>query len=493
MSSASPAESAGELPAISPAVRRRLQQCYEHAKKLMAQPKYDHDYAHTLLAECVASDPGNLVYVEAFFDNLARKYNNNKRGARLAFFLNRGAFKKALAGKKWLDVLRAGPEILKVNPWDTATLRGMAEACENLQLNEVELRYLKNALDGNPQDVEVNRHCARSLARMGQYDQAIACWARVNETKRNDPEALKMIGDLQIEKTKWKFGMLSPDKKRAAGPNPVALTPSDEGSAVPSEPEPTPTEPPRTREVQLTRWQQLERAIVDDPTVVENYLQLASVYAEENRLADAERTLQKGRAASGNDLRVQERLEEIQVLRLKQQLAIAERRAKSEATESARQLVQQLRENLSRVELEMFGRRSQRYPEEPQWKLEAAIRLKRLGNHGEALKQLGEIKPSDDSPLAASVALETGECWQHLRQFAKSLEAYRRAIHLAEANQNAELQKLALYRAGVLAIAMKDAAGTDFLAQLVEIDPNYRDARERLARRGGDSVVKGSP
>src|SRR5215207_1418591 len=166
MSSDKPPEGSGvaatEPPVVSPALRRRLQQCYEHAKKLMAQPKYDFDYANTALTDCVVSDPGNLAYVEAFLDNLNKKYNHNLKGASMQMFLPRGPLKKALAARQWQEAIKAGAAILKTNPWDAATLRGMAQAGEQLQCNETELRYLKNAIDGNPKGVEVFRHCAPS-------------------------------------------------------------------------------------------------------------------------------------------------------------------------------------------------------------------------------------------------------------------------------------------------------------------------------------------
>ena len=485
---------ASELPVISPALRRRLQQCYEHAKKLMAQPKYDADYAHTALAECVTSDPGNLTYVDLFLENLNKKYDNNKKGARLQMFLPRGPFKKALAAKQWLAVIKAGPEILKSNPWDAATLRGMAEACEHLQCSEAELRYLKNALNGNPQDADVNRHCARSLARIGQYDQAIACWARVTEIKKNDPEALKMIGDLQVEKTKWKFGMLSPEDRRKHGaptpgkaPAKPAAKPVDEfilprptsDDALP-EVEPPPPESPKSREIQLTSWQRLERAIQEDPTHIESYLQLADAYGEEGRLPDAERALQRGLAVSGNDLRIRDRLEEVQALRVKQQLSLAERRAKTEETDAAKELVKQLKDNLNRLELDIYGRRAERYPAEPKWKYEVGLRLKRAGNYSEALKRLAEI--NREGELAAAALLEMGECQQHLKQYAKALQAYRDTTDLAAKTGQTEQLKLALYRGGVLGIAMGDAAGREFLSRLVELEPNFRDAKSRLAK-----------
>jgi tetratricopeptide (TPR) repeat protein len=483
MSSAKSPEgsSSPEAPVVPPAVRRRLQQCYEHAKKLMAQPKYDFDYANTALTDCVVHDPGNLVYVELFLENLKKKYDDNRKGAKLQLFLNRGPFKKALAGKQWLEVLKTGPELLKTNPWDAATLRGMAEACEQLQFNEVELRYLKNALDGSPKDADVNRHCARSLARMGQYDQAIACWARVAEIKRNDPEAQKMIGDLQIEKTKWKFGMLTPEERKRGAGSPAgpktAESPKPAPASTSAEPE-APVAETKKREIPLTKRQQLERSLQEDPGNVSVYLQLADAYGEEGKLADAERVLQKGLAASGNDLQIRERLEELQVVRVKQQLAVAERRLQAERTEAAKTLVQQLKENLNRLELDLYGQRAQRYPAEGKWKLELAIRLKRSGNFSEALKWLEEVAAEDQQ--AAAIKLETGECWQHLKQYPKALGAYQEACELAAQAGDAEKLKLALYRGGVLGKAMSDPAGSAMLSRLVDLDPTYRDAAQRL-------------
>src|SRR5207253_3053999 len=101
----SPAET-GSPYVVSPAMRRRVQQCFTHGSKLAAQEKYDHDYAHTLFAECVANDPNNLIYVEAFLDNLQRKYNNNKKGVRSLGFGGGGGLKKLLAKQDFAAVLK---------------------------------------------------------------------------------------------------------------------------------------------------------------------------------------------------------------------------------------------------------------------------------------------------------------------------------------------------------------------------------------------------
>ncbi len=65
---------------ISPAVRKRLQSCFERGQQLARQETPDYDYAHAMFSSCVLSDPGNLEYAEALLSNLQRKYSHNKRG-----------------------------------------------------------------------------------------------------------------------------------------------------------------------------------------------------------------------------------------------------------------------------------------------------------------------------------------------------------------------------------------------------------------------------
>jgi tetratricopeptide (TPR) repeat protein len=465
---------------VSPALRRRLQQCYEHGINLTKQEKYDFDYANTLFTECVVNDPGNLVYVEAFLENLQRKYNNNKTGARFRGFGGRGALKKAASAQDSVEVLKLGPDFLKTNPWEIYTLRTMADACAALGYNEVELRYLKNALGGNPKDAEVSRHCARSLARMGQFDQAIACWHRVEEIKRGDKEAPEMISALTVEKTRAAAGIgsdnLPPPTQRArTAAVPSTRRPQQTTSASGSNEEAGKSSV--RREIPLTPRQRLERAIVEHPSFTDNYLELADLLIGEDRHAEAERVLTKALAASGNDIKIQERLEDAQTVRAQHQLAIAEKRAESEGTAEAAELVKQLRGELVRRELEIFARRAERYPEDRELQFQLAMRLKWSGNYAEALKQFQQA--AQEPRRQAVSTLEIGECLQHLRQYQKALDCYLQASSLAA--DEPHIKTLALYRAGVLATGLKDyAQAEELLAELATLDSGYKDVADRL-------------
>jgi len=469
----------------------------------LQQDKPDRDYANTLLTQCVVADPSNLVYVEAFLKNLQEKYQNNKRGARWLFGggsgKGRSEFKKAVAKNDWVEILRLGPELLHSNPWDVSVLRAMAQACAAFQYNEVELRYLKNALDANPKDIEVNRHCALSLARMGQFDQAIACWHRIEELRPNDAEPKRMIAELTVERARPQAMRSGPAARRAApqtGAAPQAIAAQaanaqspEDGSAVHEEPasgsapsgtETAVPEPAAPRhQVQLTPIQRLEKAITTEPEIVENYLELIDLYIAAQRFQDAERVFQRARSVLPGDLDVLSKGEDLFIAIAEHQLAVARRQAEARPGPETAQLVEQCEGELVRRKLTVLDARCQRFPEDCTLKMELAQLLKRSGNYRTAAERFQEAR--QDPKLYCQATLELGECLQHLRQYVKALHCYQRAAERASQEEQSDLRKLALYRAGMLATGMKEyPVALTCLEQLVAIDPGYKDAAARL-------------
>jgi tetratricopeptide (TPR) repeat protein len=436
----------------------------------MQQENCDHDYTHSILVECVLNDPGNLTYVETMLLNLQKKYRNNKRGAWLKSFGGRGALKKAATQQDWPAVFRLAPALLRKNPWDVAVLRSLADACAASGFADVELRYLKNALDANPKDAAVNRHCALSLARTGQYDQAIACWNRVDEIKRGDDEAQKMISELQIEKTRHR-GKPGTEGHRHPLPRP-ALPADGEESSRPR------TDEASHRELRLTPRQQLEQDVANHPTDLEAYFSLARLHVEETRFGEAIHVLNKALIVSGQSVIAQEQLEDVEVLRKKRQLADAEHRADAQPTEEHKQHAAALRAELLQFEWEVFQRRSERHPQDLEIKYQLALRLKELDRHREAIPFLEAAAKLPERRILAS--LELGDCWQRLKQYSKALEQFSRAAERA-GNKQLDAQQLALYRAGVLAAGLHNLELAESLfSKLVSLDSGYKDASARL-------------
>ena len=123
-------EETGRQP-LPPAKRRRLQLMFEHGNKVAAQGQFD--YATQMYSDCVLGDPANPVYVKSFLSNLAKKYQGNKKGSKMAGMATmgaRGLLKKASMQKDWANVFTNSLEILKSNPWDTGALIELGKACE---------------------------------------------------------------------------------------------------------------------------------------------------------------------------------------------------------------------------------------------------------------------------------------------------------------------------------------------------------------------------
>jgi tetratricopeptide (TPR) repeat protein len=236
----------------------------------------------------------------------------------------------------------------------------------------------------------------------------------------------------------------------------------------------------KKRELKITPRQRLERMISDMPTVLENYFELADLLIAEHKHLDAERTLARALHASGGDPKVRLRLEDAQMQRARHELGLEERKARKEKTERAFELVKGMRDAVNRLELEIYGARAERFPQDLDVKFELAMRLKRAGNYAEALKHFDLAREAPQHK--AMSLLEAGECLQHLKSFEKALKCYSKAADTAD---DEECRKLALYRGGVLATGMKrlDDAG-QLLQRLAKLDPHYKDIEDRLDKIG---------
>ncbi len=243
-----------------------------------------------MFTQCVIGDPANPIYTKSFLDNLFRKYENNKKGSRMASLSGAGvmgSIKKATFSKDWEGVIKSGLEMLKLNPWHVSSLTAIAQACEELKFDECQLLYLKAALDANPKDVEVNRICGKALGRLGHFDQAIACWARVQQIKPGDEEANKNIGDLHVNKTMSHGGY-----DEATTSVDVRGDKAGKGTKGDSQ----------VQETSLTPEQKFERAIAKSPSEVNNYIELAEIHTRNDKFVESEAILTKALQVSGGDV-----------------------------------------------------------------------------------------------------------------------------------------------------------------------------------------------
>lgn len=465
---------------LAPSVRHRLQKTFEHAQRCV--DKGDHDYANQLYTQCVAEDPGNVVYLQAFLTNLHKKYDNNKRGARLAGLKvksHRSAMAKAAQQGLWQPAFEAGCAALALNPWDITSLLAMAAACNELHVDEAQLSYLRRALDVDGKDPVVNRQAALALQRMGQFDQAIACWHRVEQAKPHDEEAQQSISRLSVEKTIHQGGY---DPALLGGASQSGKAP--DGS--PSKPmsiarlsKQTEDDEADAAQAALSPEDRYQAMIAKDPAALDAYFRLADLYLHQQRLDDAQQMLERAsQAAGGGDFQVRERLEDLQVRRVTGQLASAQQNFDQLKTPEAKQLLDQARTQVNQAELEIYAARADRDPHNPRLQLELGLRLKRAGKIKQAITALQAAR--SEPKRKGVVLLELGECFQKIEQYKLALSHYEQSIEATDASDE-DVRKLALYRAGVLATGLRELDRAErHLGELAGMDYGYRDVSERL-------------
>ncbi|MGH9818514.1 MAG: hypothetical protein ACRD6I_20825, partial [Candidatus Acidiferrales bacterium] len=184
-------------------------------------------------------------------------------------------------------------------------------------------------------------------------------------------------------------------------------------------------------------------------------MKLAELCTAQQRLPDAERALAKAlQVSGGGDLRIRELWEDAQLRRLSQQVEVARRRATEEGTPEAAELARRMLDQAQQSELEIFAARAARDPAGASAQFEFAVRAKRVGKHREAI-QAFQVARNDRRRLADAQLL-LGECFQHIEQYKLAMTSYEAALQAADRVTQAELFKLALYRAGVLATGLKD-------------------------------------
>jgi tetratricopeptide (TPR) repeat protein len=465
------ADAAQSLEEITPNVRRRLQQFYVVGKKNFDTGNID--YAIQMLQQPVGGDPANMEYAQSFFEALRKKYDSPKKVGSMAGLQGmsiKGAMKKAAAKKQWRDVIKSGTEMLALNPFDAPTLIAMAEACQELTADDVQLFYLKQALQTNPKDPKLNRLAALALARIGDFGQAIVCWHRVEEAKSGDEEALRMISQLTVDRT-------IPKDKMTASTQPLNQKPNAETIAAKSAAKEK--KAAAEEEKTLSREEQLKARIAAEPAVKDHYVDLANYYNDKNQLQKSEELLVKALEVAGpGDLHLREKLEDFQISRALRQVEIAEHRASQEQSEEAANLVKKFRLELNRVELNIYTNRTERAPTNETFRLEMGIRLKRAGKFKEAIENLQRCQ--SEGKRKAYVHLELGECFQCINVHKLSMDNYEKAIEQSR-DKDLDVLKKGLYRAGKLATGLKNyKAAEAYLTELAGLDFGYRDVAERL-------------
>lgn len=438
---------------------------YEAALELSSAG--DHSQAAEMLAECVAGDPADREFLEAFLKSLySQEVPPSASDAPLP-----KALQIAIDARQWGEVRRLAPPYLATQPGSVPALRALAAAAAAAGHGEIELRYLEIAARVAPGDVELNRHRARSLLKQGQFDAALACWGRVQDVVPDDAEATQMLVRLTIEQSRQRHGMESLDPALFAG-----IAQGQKPAAMGLKPVVYQDER-MLREIlrqadqhKRTPIQQLEAAVRDYSSNPDLYLKLAALYMEKDRDYDAEKLLSKGKELC-DDPRVAAYWEDVTMIRLDRKLAAAIKQAEADHSEASQTAVNDARKARDRFQTEVFVNRCKREPENAELRYELGLRHKQAGKTREAYDCF--VAALNDPAYKSPAAYELAECLRQDEKLVEALQYYRLAAESAQLDQ-LDYKKRALQRAAKLAESIRlQRLARRYSERLQRLDPEY--------------------
>ncbi|QGJ69301.1 Hypothetical protein PBC10988_9740 [Planctomycetales bacterium 10988] len=443
----------------SPRERKALQDNFTRANQVAATGGYE--YAVGLLTICVTRDPGNKLYAQAFLSNLQKQYDNNpgKIGQfkKLGTATSKASMRRHISKGRYVEAIKLGVEVLKVNPWDTGGLVNMAQACEGMEFHECELFYFDNALMTDKDSVDLNRKFGITLERLGEFDRATNCWRRVLEQKPQDEEAKKKISDLSVRKT-IDTGYEDADSTKDAR---RVTTPMGRGDR------------------DISPEERLEKELQRDPSDISKYLELAGLYRAKDRWKEARDTLQKATEASGGDHNIQEKFEDAEMTYRERQTEKAKVMAQEDPTEERIEMHQKLSRALNRYKLDVYRKRAERSPENLTFHYELARCFERSKMVKEAIASYQKAR--GDEAHKGEVLYGLGRCFASIKQYRLALNHLKEASTLLKPGEDGD-KISALYMTGVIAMDMLDDLDTaqESFTKVASLDFSYKDVAERL-------------
>ena len=451
---------------LSPALRARLQKCYEFGNQKMQAGEYD--YANEMFSQCYTQSPGNLIYLQSFVANLRMKYGNNKKGAGFAKLKGgtaRSQLKIAEARSKYEDVLKNGAELLKLNPWDSAVFFSMGKASIALGYGDTGLALLKHAIDSDPNNIEINRYAAKELAERSLFDDAIACCQRILNARSNDYEASNQMKDLLLQKT-----MQHMERKKTA-----AEKEAEEHAAG-----------------NLTEEDVFEKKLAktpDDRDLWQDYIRFFNMRGNRRKEED---TIRRALKQFPGDQSLQLRYDDVRRERARGELARIEEQLKSSPTDALKQKFLEAKKAFDEATLALIRRKLAANPNSTAVRFEFG---QFLMGHGKFREAIGELqKAQQDDSLKGACFLAIAQCFEKIKQYKLALSHYEKAISAFGANLDSEQGKSALYSCALLAAGLRDYKKAEgLLEKLAAIDFSYKNVAplldkiaEKLNNSGGN-------
>ena len=441
--------------------------CWKHGSEALAKQNWD--LAIQMFAQAAILVPDNLVYRQTLRGTEKRKYGGSGKGASFSgakLMGVRSRIKKARSKKEWDALDKEAEEGLKVDPWDTQLNLDVAEACENREFLDVAKFAYSEALSTSENNVDIMKRLANVLEERHEYKEALTVWTRIQKLEPDVNEHGRKITQLHTQQMVHKTEMEDAQTARDLKPQGTAY---DEASGL----DRSADGPGSSPEFDL------QRAIRKDPENVANHVKLADLYAREKKLDEAAETMKKAVELSKNDRTLKERYEDIELARMRKQYDDTARKARETGDESRQKRAVKMKKSLFKTELDVYTRRVEHHPKDLKLKFELGKRYMQLKSWDDAIPLLQQSAADNRIETEARVLL--GEAFLGDGKVPLAKRQFTMAAEKIDQHDQTDLFLKTNYALGRIAQDAGDLQSAErHYGDVLSLDYNYRDARERL-------------
>jgi tetratricopeptide (TPR) repeat protein len=437
-----------------------------------AMQKSNWPLAVEAFSQCVRIKPGYLNYRQLLRNSTKKKYNDNGKGGgtfeKTKLMGIRSRIKKAKTAEQWADADRAIEEGLLINPWDTQLNIELAEVSQKLSNGEIAKFSYMEAIKSDPKNTAIFKSLAVLLRERAEYDEAIKVWEQVARLEPGDMTAMRMITQLQTEKTTHRGGYEDAEGTRDVMANKAAAAAGKGGSAAPGE----------------SIEADLKHAIRKEPEKIDHYLKLAVHYRSTKRLQDSYDTLQKALEVSKNEPSVREQLEDAELLLKKAELDDVKEQASKTGDAALRTRAAELSKAFRDRRIEILTARVERYQANLNIKYDLAELLMQLQKWSQAIPLLQ--KSAQDPRLKAKSFVALGKCFVYDKKLQLAKGQFERAVPDLNIDAEPDTFKECHYLLARVCEELGDfPAAEKHYGEVLVVDYEYKDARERLEKLQG--------
>ncbi|QDV51458.1 tetratricopeptide repeat protein [Gimesia fumaroli] len=450
--------------------------CWRRGNEALSKENWD--YSIEMFTTAVKLDPEALLYRQTKRGAERKKYGDNNSGSKMGVLKLAGLktkIKNSRRKKDWASVDQYAEEGLTLNPWDAGLNADMAEACQNQGYDDPAIFGFKMAIENDKANKGYYTNLGELLEEKGEFKQARECWEMAFKLDPMDGEARSKVTALMATETRVRGGYEGAEKSSGV----KRQSAYDEGRETREQRHQAqkggaPDGPGQSVEADL------QRLIRKEPENKDHYLKLGDFYRRDGKLTEAKENYEKAYELSGKDTNIGEQVEDIDLEQLKEKLTAAKDEFnRDRKNEEAKKRVTLISKALIKREIEIFTKRVERYPADMRIKFELAQRFIRLKKWAQAITLLQQSVK--DTRISSDALVALGKCFYAEGKKELAKRQFEKALPSLSPDEKPDIYKEAHYLIGRLYEESKEKEkAEDHYSEILAVDYDYRDARERL-------------